>query len=93
MNRFCVQSSANQHAADLSDDDALTQIKKGHDTMCVMLSSRRKNLQTVRTAWAREDVKVRTLLHCPLPALAQIQVYLRPRVLVPVIGLLFVPIC
>ncbi|XP_013881014.1 katanin p80 WD40 repeat-containing subunit B1 [Austrofundulus limnaeus] len=52
-----LPSSANNQAADLSDDDALTQIKKGHDTMCVMLSSRRKNLQTVRTTWAREDIK------------------------------------
>lgn len=41
----------------LSDDEALSQIKKGHDTMCVMLSSRHKNLQTVRAVWAREDIK------------------------------------
>lgn len=32
---------------------------KGHDTMCVMLSSRHKNLQAVRSAWVREDIKVR----------------------------------
>uniref|UniRef100_A0A8P4G416 Katanin p80 WD40 repeat-containing subunit B1 n=1 Tax=Dicentrarchus labrax TaxID=13489 RepID=A0A8P4G416_DICLA len=37
--------------------EALSQIKKGHDTMCVMLSSRHKNLQTVRAVWAREDIK------------------------------------
>uniref|UniRef100_A0A671UQM2 Katanin p80 WD40 repeat-containing subunit B1 n=1 Tax=Sparus aurata TaxID=8175 RepID=A0A671UQM2_SPAAU len=41
----------------LSDEEALSQIKKGHDTMCVMLSSRHKNLQTVRAVWAREDIK------------------------------------
>uniref|UniRef100_A0A8D3C136 Katanin p80 WD40 repeat-containing subunit B1 n=1 Tax=Scophthalmus maximus TaxID=52904 RepID=A0A8D3C136_SCOMX len=43
--------------AALSDEDELSQIKKGHATMCVMLSSRRKNLETVRMAWAREDAK------------------------------------
>uniref|UniRef100_A0A4W6CUC8 Katanin p80 WD40 repeat-containing subunit B1 n=1 Tax=Lates calcarifer TaxID=8187 RepID=A0A4W6CUC8_LATCA len=41
----------------LSDEEALSQIKKGHDTMCVMLSSRHKNLETVRAVWAREDIK------------------------------------
>ncbi|XP_003978406.1 katanin p80 WD40 repeat-containing subunit B1 [Takifugu rubripes] len=41
----------------LSDAEALSQITKGHDTMCVMLSSRHKNLETVRTVWAREDIK------------------------------------
>uniref|UniRef100_A0AAQ6AJK4 WDR36/Utp21 N-terminal domain-containing protein n=1 Tax=Amphiprion ocellaris TaxID=80972 RepID=A0AAQ6AJK4_AMPOC len=46
----------------LSDDEAVTQIKKGHDTMCVMLSSRHKNLETVRAVWVREDVKVRLSL-------------------------------
>ncbi|XP_037548247.1 katanin p80 WD40 repeat-containing subunit B1 [Nematolebias whitei] len=52
-----LPSAANHRAADLSDDEALTQIRKGHDTMCVMLSSRLKNLQMVRTVWAREDIK------------------------------------
>ncbi|XP_036399849.1 katanin p80 WD40 repeat-containing subunit B1 [Megalops cyprinoides] len=41
----------------LSDEDALSQIRKGHDTMCVMLSSRHKNLDTVRTVWSSGDVK------------------------------------
>uniref|UniRef100_A0A8D2ZNQ9 Katanin p80 WD40 repeat-containing subunit B1 n=1 Tax=Scophthalmus maximus TaxID=52904 RepID=A0A8D2ZNQ9_SCOMX len=49
--------SANSRPAALSDEDELSQIKKGHATMCVMLSSRRKNLETVRMAWAREDAK------------------------------------
>ncbi|KAM9765886.1 LOW QUALITY PROTEIN: katanin p80 WD40 repeat-containing subunit B1 [Menidia menidia] len=44
-------------AGALTDEEALIQIKKGHDTMCVMLSSRLKNLQTVRAAWVRDDVK------------------------------------
>uniref|UniRef100_A0A3Q2Q477 Katanin p80 WD40 repeat-containing subunit B1 n=1 Tax=Fundulus heteroclitus TaxID=8078 RepID=A0A3Q2Q477_FUNHE len=47
----------NHQGGALNDDDALSQMSKGHDTMCVMLSSRRKNLQTVRSVWAREDVK------------------------------------
>ena len=42
----------------MSDAEALSQIAKGHDTMCVMLSSRHKNLETVRSVWARDDVKV-----------------------------------
>lgn len=49
--------SPNNKRATLTDDEALSQIKKGHDTMCVMLSSRLKNLETVRTVWIREDVK------------------------------------
>uniref|UniRef100_A0A672F8L7 Katanin p80 WD40 repeat-containing subunit B1 n=1 Tax=Salarias fasciatus TaxID=181472 RepID=A0A672F8L7_SALFA len=43
--------------ASLSDEDALALMKKGHDTMCVMLSSRLKNLETVRAVWTREDIK------------------------------------
>uniref|UniRef100_A0A8D3E2X3 Katanin p80 WD40 repeat-containing subunit B1 n=1 Tax=Scophthalmus maximus TaxID=52904 RepID=A0A8D3E2X3_SCOMX len=54
---FVPQPSANSRPAALSDEDELSQIKKGHATMCVMLSSRRKNLETVRMAWAREDAK------------------------------------
>uniref|UniRef100_A0A8P4GEE9 Katanin p80 WD40 repeat-containing subunit B1 n=1 Tax=Dicentrarchus labrax TaxID=13489 RepID=A0A8P4GEE9_DICLA len=49
--------SPNNRGGALSDEEALSQIKKGHDTMCVMLSSRHKNLQTVRAVWAREDIK------------------------------------
>nr|XP_046254204.1 katanin p80 WD40 repeat-containing subunit B1 [Scatophagus argus]XP_046254205.1 katanin p80 WD40 repeat-containing subunit B1 [Scatophagus argus] len=52
-----LPSSPNNRSGALSDDEALSQIKKGHDTMCVMLSSRHKNLQTVRAVWAREDIK------------------------------------
>ncbi|KAM9408336.1 katanin p80 WD40 repeat-containing subunit B1-like [Pholidichthys leucotaenia] len=50
-------SSPNRPSSSLSDDEVLTQIKKGHDTMCVMLSSRLKNLQTVRGVWVKEGVK------------------------------------
>ncbi|XP_008290300.1 katanin p80 WD40 repeat-containing subunit B1 [Stegastes partitus] len=49
--------SPNHRPGALSDDEAQSQIKKGHDTMCVMLSSRHKNLQTVRAVWVREDIK------------------------------------
>ncbi|XP_041805967.1 katanin p80 WD40 repeat-containing subunit B1 [Chelmon rostratus] len=52
-----LPSSPNNRAGALSDEEALSQIKKGHDTMCVMLSSRHKNLETVRAVWAREDIK------------------------------------
>ncbi|XP_044060088.1 katanin p80 WD40 repeat-containing subunit B1 [Siniperca chuatsi] len=52
-----LHSSPNNRAGALSDEEALSQIKKGHDTMCVMLSSRHKNLETVRAVWAREDIK------------------------------------
>uniref|UniRef100_A0A8C1CP45 Katanin p80 WD40 repeat-containing subunit B1 n=1 Tax=Cyprinus carpio carpio TaxID=630221 RepID=A0A8C1CP45_CYPCA len=41
----------------LKYDEALAQIRKGHDTMCVMLTSRYKNLDTVRFVWASGDVK------------------------------------
>ncbi|XP_061103168.1 katanin p80 WD40 repeat-containing subunit B1 isoform X2 [Conger conger] len=47
----------NNKPVSLSDEDALSQIRKGHDTMCVMLSSRHKNLDTVRTVWRGGDVK------------------------------------
>uniref|UniRef100_A0A8C1GHM8 Katanin p80 WD40 repeat-containing subunit B1 n=1 Tax=Cyprinus carpio TaxID=7962 RepID=A0A8C1GHM8_CYPCA len=40
-----------------SPQSALAQIRKGHDTMCVMLTSRYKNLDTVRFVWASGDVK------------------------------------
>uniref|UniRef100_A0A672F546 Katanin p80 WD40 repeat-containing subunit B1 n=1 Tax=Salarias fasciatus TaxID=181472 RepID=A0A672F546_SALFA len=51
----CPQASG--CPASLSDEDALALMKKGHDTMCVMLSSRLKNLETVRAVWTREDIK------------------------------------
>lgn len=41
----------------LGDDEALSQIRKGHDTMCVMLTSRHRNLDTVRAVWGSGDVK------------------------------------
>ncbi|KAM6949728.1 LOW QUALITY PROTEIN: katanin p80 WD40 repeat-containing subunit B1 [Lycodopsis pacificus] len=53
---FLPLSPLNRGGA-LSDDEALSQLKKGHDTMCVMLRSRHRNLETVRSVWAREDIK------------------------------------
>lgn len=49
----------NNKVSVLSDDDALSQIRKGHDTMCVMLTSRHKNLESVRAVWSSGDVKAR----------------------------------
>lgn len=48
----------NNKLADLSDEDAMSQIQKGHDTMCVVLKSRFKNLDTVRAVWTTGDIKV-----------------------------------
>ncbi|KAI4872978.1 hypothetical protein NFI96_023666 [Prochilodus magdalenae] len=39
------------------DEEALAQIRKGHETMCVMLTSRYKNLNTVRAVWTGGDIK------------------------------------
>ncbi|XP_051992716.1 katanin p80 WD40 repeat-containing subunit B1 [Xyrauchen texanus] len=47
----------NSKASVMGDEEALAQIRKGHDTMCVMLTSRYKNLDTIRSVWASGDVK------------------------------------
>ncbi|MGH0127121.1 UNVERIFIED_CONTAM: hypothetical protein FKN15_052671 [Acipenser sinensis] len=47
----------NNNQPALNDDDALSQIRKGHDTMCVVLTSRQKNLDTVRAVWSSGDIK------------------------------------
>nr|XP_023682953.1 katanin p80 WD40 repeat-containing subunit B1 [Paramormyrops kingsleyae] len=52
-----LQVAKNNKVSVLSDDDALSQIRKGHDTMCVMLTSRHKNLESVRAVWSSGDVK------------------------------------
>ncbi|XP_067088398.1 katanin p80 WD40 repeat-containing subunit B1-like isoform X2 [Osmerus mordax] len=54
---FSTQHARNNRPSVLGDDEALSQIRKGHDTMCVMLTSRRKNLDTVRAVWGSGDVK------------------------------------
>ncbi|XP_060923562.1 katanin p80 WD40 repeat-containing subunit B1 [Limanda limanda] len=53
---FLLPSPNNRPGA-LSDDEVLSQMRKGHDTMCVMLSRRNMNLETVRAVWNREGVK------------------------------------
>lgn len=51
---------------ELLDEDAMSQIRKGHDTMCVVLTSRHKNLDTVRAVWTTGDIKASA---CPCPGL------------------------
>lgn len=43
--------------AEVGDEDAMGQIRKGHDTMCMVLTSRMRNLDTVRAVWSAGDVK------------------------------------
>ncbi|XP_059371247.1 katanin p80 WD40 repeat-containing subunit B1 [Carassius carassius] len=52
-----LSHARNAKAGAMADEEALAQIRKGHDTMCVMLTSRYKNLDTVRSVWASGDVK------------------------------------
>lgn len=51
---------------ELVDEDAMSQIRKGHDTMCVVLTSRHKNLDSVRAVWTTGDIKAST---CSCPGL------------------------
>uniref|UniRef100_A0A8C5ECK8 Katanin p80 WD40 repeat-containing subunit B1 n=1 Tax=Gouania willdenowi TaxID=441366 RepID=A0A8C5ECK8_GOUWI len=51
-----TRSPPNEHGF-ISEEDALSQITKGHQTMIAILSSRHKNLQNVRMVWARDDLK------------------------------------
>ncbi|KAL7978763.1 hypothetical protein Chor_013252 [Crotalus horridus] len=47
----------NQGLTEIVDEEALSQIRKGHETMCVVLTSRHKNLDTVRAVWSTGDIK------------------------------------
>ncbi|NWS67447.1 KTNB1 protein, partial [Crotophaga sulcirostris] len=49
----------NQSQTELVDEEAMSQIRKGHETMCVVLTSRHKNLDTVRAVWSTSDIKAR----------------------------------
>ncbi|NXT76111.1 KTNB1 protein, partial [Zapornia atra] len=49
----------NQSQTELVDEEAISQIRKGHETMCVVLTSRHKNLDTVRAVWSTGDIKAR----------------------------------
>lgn len=52
------QAVKNQSQTELVDEEAMSQIRKGHETMCVVLTSRHKNLDTVRAVWSTSDIKV-----------------------------------
>uniref|UniRef100_A0A8C5QRU4 Katanin p80 WD40 repeat-containing subunit B1 n=1 Tax=Leptobrachium leishanense TaxID=445787 RepID=A0A8C5QRU4_9ANUR len=43
--------------SEVVDEEALSQIRKGHDTMCMVLTSRMKNLDLVRAVWSTGDIK------------------------------------
>ncbi|NXP39971.1 KTNB1 protein, partial [Leiothrix lutea] len=47
----------NQSQTELVDEEAMSQIRKGHETMCVVLTSRHKNLDAVRAVWSISDIK------------------------------------
>ncbi|NXW48174.1 KTNB1 protein, partial [Nyctiprogne leucopyga] len=47
----------NQSQIELVDEEAMSQIRKGHETMCVVLTSRHKNLETVQAVWSTGDIK------------------------------------
>ncbi|XP_063168895.1 katanin p80 WD40 repeat-containing subunit B1 isoform X3 [Candoia aspera] len=47
----------NQGLTEIVDEEAMSQIRKGHETMCVVLTSRHKNLDTVRAVWSTGDIK------------------------------------
>lgn len=57
---LCFQAVKNQSQTELVDEEAMSQIRKGHETMCVVLTSRHKNLDTVRAVWSTGDIKART---------------------------------
>ncbi|KAM6325020.1 katanin p80 WD40 repeat-containing subunit B1 isoform 2-T2 [Podargus strigoides] len=47
----------NQSQTEFVDEEAMSQIRKGHETMCVVLTSRCKHLDTVRAVWSTGDIK------------------------------------
>uniref|UniRef100_A0A8V0ZRB6 Katanin p80 WD40 repeat-containing subunit B1 n=1 Tax=Gallus gallus TaxID=9031 RepID=A0A8V0ZRB6_CHICK len=47
----------NQSQAELTDEEIMSQIRKGHKTVCMVLTSRHKNLDTVRAVWSTSDMK------------------------------------
>ncbi|XP_073461708.1 katanin p80 WD40 repeat-containing subunit B1 [Aquarana catesbeiana] len=42
---------------EVGDEEAMGQIRKGHDTMCMVLTSRMRNLDTVKAVWSTGDIK------------------------------------
>ncbi|KAI5620735.1 katanin p80 WD40 repeat-containing subunit B1 [Silurus asotus] len=53
-----LQPGRGRESSVAADEEALVQIRKGHGTMLVMLTSRHKNLDTVRSFWAGGDIKI-----------------------------------
>ncbi|NWR76876.1 KTNB1 protein, partial [Centropus unirufus] len=47
----------NQSQTELVDEEAMSQIRKGHQSMYAVLTSRLKNLQAVRAVWSTSDIK------------------------------------
>ncbi|XP_042695448.1 katanin p80 WD40 repeat-containing subunit B1 isoform X2 [Centrocercus urophasianus] len=47
----------NQSQTELVDEEIMSQIRKGHKTVCMVLTSRHKNLDTVRAVWSTSDFK------------------------------------
>ncbi|XP_021263708.1 katanin p80 WD40 repeat-containing subunit B1 isoform X2 [Numida meleagris] len=47
----------NQSQTELVDEEIMSQIRKGHKTVCMVLTSRHKNLDTVRAVWSTSDIK------------------------------------
>lgn len=43
--------------AELVDEDTMSQIHKGHNTMCVVLTSCHKHLDTGHAMWTPGDIK------------------------------------
>uniref|UniRef100_A0A8D0GNU7 Katanin p80 WD40 repeat-containing subunit B1 n=1 Tax=Sphenodon punctatus TaxID=8508 RepID=A0A8D0GNU7_SPHPU len=46
-----------QNQSEIVDEAAMSQIRKGHETVCVVFTNRHKNLDTVRAAWSTGDIK------------------------------------
>uniref|UniRef100_A0A669QRE1 Katanin p80 WD40 repeat-containing subunit B1 n=1 Tax=Phasianus colchicus TaxID=9054 RepID=A0A669QRE1_PHACC len=51
------QALKNQSQTELVDEEIMSQIRKGHKTVCMVLTSRHKNLDTVRAVWSTSDIK------------------------------------
>lgn len=43
--------------SEVVDEDAMSQIRKGHDTMCMVLTNRARHLDSVRAVWSTGDIK------------------------------------
>ncbi|XP_069073465.1 katanin p80 WD40 repeat-containing subunit B1 isoform X2 [Pleurodeles waltl] len=48
---------SNKNQSEVVDEDAMSQIRKGHDTMCMVLTSRARHLDSVRAVWSTGDIK------------------------------------